>query len=176
MNKKKALENLMEKVNSFWGVLVEEREKLEAEPAEDSQKEKALDMVKHLTAAFGLPVFIGVDEDAALVRADGEKIKPEESLVGPDEFCIIRTYSAGVFAGYIEHMEGQTAVLRDSRRIWSWKGACSLSQLAVDGTCKPDDCRFAVMVEREIVKEVIEIIPCTEKARESIWSVKEWKM
>ena len=48
------------------------------------------------------------------------------------EYCMVRTYSAGVFAGYVESRKGKEAVLRNARRIWHWAGAASLSQLAVD--------------------------------------------
>ena len=44
------------------------------------------------------------------------------------KYVICRTYSAGVFAGYLESRNGQEVVLRNARRIWYWKGAASLSQ------------------------------------------------
>lgn len=92
------------------------------------------------------------------------------------KFCIIRTYSAGVFAGYVESRNGKEVVIRNVRRIWYWAGANSLSQLAKDGTVKPDKCKFAVEVDKIEVTEAIEIIECTEKARVSICEVPEWKM
>lgn len=92
------------------------------------------------------------------------------------EYCIVRTYSAGVFAGYVEKREGKEVTIRKVRRIWYWDGANSLSQLAVDGTLKPENCKFACEVDTIIVTEAIEIIPCTEKARKSIMEVEEWKL
>ena len=92
------------------------------------------------------------------------------------EYKIVRTYSAGVFAGYIESREGKEVVMRNVRRIWYWDGACSLSELAVNGTCKPDECKFAIPVDRILVTEAIEILDVTEKAKESIEGVKEWVM
>ena len=92
------------------------------------------------------------------------------------EYKIVRTYSAGVFAGYIESREGREVVMRNVRRIWYWDGACSLSELAVNGTCKPDECKFAIPVDRILVTEAIEILDVTEKAKESIEGVKEWVM
>lgn len=92
------------------------------------------------------------------------------------EYCIVRTYSAGVFAGYIEKREGKEVTIRKVRRIWYWDGANSLSQLAVDGTLKPENCKFACEVDTIIVTEAIEVIPCTEKARKSIMEVEEWKL
>ena len=92
------------------------------------------------------------------------------------EYCIVRTYSAGVFAGYVESRDGKECVVRDARRIWFWDGAASLSQLAVDGTSKPNSCKFPVAVDKVLLTEVIEIIPCTAKAKESIEAVPVWSM
>lgn len=50
-----------------------------------------------------------------------------------------------------------------------------LSQLAVDGTSKPRECKFTVAVESITILDAIEIIPCTDKAIESIGGVPEWK-
>lgn len=91
-------------------------------------------------------------------------------------YVIVRTYSAGVFAGYLESRNGQEAVVRRARRLWYWSGAASLSQLAVDGVAKPNDCKFPVEVDRIEVTQAIEIIHCTEKARQSISGVSIWKM
>lgn len=104
-----------------------------------------------------------------------EEFSKAEKLDGM-EYCIVRTYSAGVFAGYVESRNGKEAVIRKVRRIWYWDGANSLSQLAVDGTLKPENCKFACEVDKIIVTEVIEVIPCTEKAKKSIEGVAEWKL
>lgn len=90
------------------------------------------------------------------------------------KYVIVRTYSAGVFAGYLESRNGKEVVLRQGRRIWKWEGAASLSQLAVDGTSKPKQCMFPVEVDRVELLEAIEILDVTEKARESIASVPVW--
>ena len=107
------------------------------------------------------------------VRADDVKNVPAVKLDGM-EYCVVRTYSAGVFAGYIESREGKEVVMRKVRRLWYWDGACSLSQLAVDGVSKPGNCKFAVLVDKIIVTEAIEIIPMTEKAKINVIGVKEW--
>lgn len=91
------------------------------------------------------------------------------------EYCMVRTYSAGVFAGYVESRNGKEAVLRNARRIWYWAGAASLSQLAVDGTSKPDACKFPCPVDKVVLTEVIEIIPITTKAKNSIDEVPIWE-
>lgn len=90
---------------------------------------------------------------------------------------IIRTNRAGVFYGTLVEYDDttRTAEIHDCRRLWYWDGACSLSQLAVDGTKKPTSCQFTLYVPSMQVMEVIEIIPCTDKAIESIEGVAIWK-
>jgi len=88
---------------------------------------------------------------------------------------IIRTEKAGVFFGEIKERNGSEATLTNVRRLWYWDGAASLSQLAVDGTCKPNNCKFTIKVDEMVVLGIIEIIPCSEKATASIQGVKEWR-
>ena len=102
--------------------------------------------------------------------------KTEDSFIHPDigRKVIVRTYSAGVHYGTLEYKRGNEVRLKNSIRIWYWDGACSLSQLAVDGTKKPNNCKFAVPVEA-ITIEMVEIIPCSEVAIRSIEGVAPWK-
>ena len=90
------------------------------------------------------------------------------------KYCIVRTYSAGVFAGNVESREGKEVIIKNARRLWYWDGACSLSELALTGTKRSDNCKFSVTVEEIEVIEAIEIIPCTEEAEASIKGVKVW--
>lgn len=90
------------------------------------------------------------------------------------KYVIVRTYSAGVFAGELESRKGQEVILRNARRIWYWDGAATLSELAMEGTSKSDNCKFPCEVERVELLEAIEILDVTEKARESIKGVKVW--
>ena len=89
--------------------------------------------------------------------------------------CIIRTNSAGVFFGTLQAIDGDSAIVSDARRLWYWSGAASLSQLAIDGTSKPDDCKFPAAVQEALLFGVIEVLPVTEEAEASIEAVKEWK-
>lgn len=91
------------------------------------------------------------------------------------KYVIVRTYSAGVFAGELESRSGQEVVLLNARRLWYWSGAASLSQLATDGTSDPSSCKFPCEVERVELLQAIEILDVTEKARESIKGVAVWK-
>lgn len=91
------------------------------------------------------------------------------------QYVIVRTYSAGVFAGYLESRKDREVILKKARRIWFWAGAASLSQLAMDGTSKPDECKFPCPVDEVLLLEAIEILNVSEKAKKSIESVPEWK-
>lgn len=89
-------------------------------------------------------------------------------------YVIVRTYSAGVFAGYLKDREGKEVTLIDARRIWYWAGAASLSELAQRGTSKPDDCKFPCTVDQVILTEAIEILSVTVAAKSSIEGVPVW--
>lgn len=88
---------------------------------------------------------------------------------------IIRGDRSGVFFGTLVANEGKEVKLENCRRLWYWDGACSISQLAVDGTTKPNSCKFTVTVSEIIITDAIEVILCTDKAVEKIEKVEEWK-
>ena len=90
------------------------------------------------------------------------------------KYVIVRGDRSGVFAGVLESRKGQEVTLKDCRRLWYWNGAASISQLAVDGTKMPNDCKFTVTIEEIIILDGIEIIPCTKQAEQSIRGVRVW--
>lgn len=89
---------------------------------------------------------------------------------------IVRTYSAGVFAGLLVKRKGKEVELKDARRLWYWKGAASLSQLAMEGVKCPNECKFPCAVKQITLTEAIEIIPTTPQAQKSIEEVSPWQM
>ena len=90
-------------------------------------------------------------------------------------YVMVRTYSAGVFAGYLKSRQGMEVELTQARRMWYWSGAASLSQLAQSGTSSPEKCKFPEVVDSVILTEAIEIIPISAIAQKSIESVPVWK-
>ena len=88
---------------------------------------------------------------------------------------IIRGDRSGVFFGTLTGRNGREVKLTDCRRLWYWSGARSISQLAVDGTTRPGDCKFTVVVPEIEILDAIEVIHCTEKAINSIEAVAIWK-
>jgi hypothetical protein len=93
-------------------------------------------------------------------------------------YVITRGYRSGVHAGYlVSRNEEGMIVLRSARRIWSWSGAASLSELAVYGARNSAQCRFGATISRqELAREdVAEIIHCQPDGQQMIESQKEWR-
>ena len=116
------------------------------------------------------------------VVIDGTTYVPKECINQVAEqrdgmpYVMIRTYSAGVHCGYLKERNGKEVTLLDSIRIWKWAGAASLSQLAMEGTNNPSDCKFAMPITTSLIlTEAIEIIEMTETAKQSIQKVQSWK-
>lgn len=108
------------------------------------------------------------------VPKDSQSSAPAKELNGK-KYVIVRTQSAGVFAGYLESRNGQEVVLLKARRLWYWDGAASLSQLAAEGVSKPQNCKFPCEVDQVELLQAVEILNCTEKAQLSIAKVAVWK-
>lgn len=86
------------------------------------------------------------------------------------QYVIVRSRDSGVHAGYLDKRNGDEVHLVNSRRIWSWDGAATLSQVAKDGI-KSGKIPCAVNL---IVLGVCEIIETTDKARKSIEGQPVW--
>lgn len=69
---------------------------------------------------------------------------------------------------------GKEVVLIDARRLWYWDGAASLSELAMRGTSKPENCKFPCPVKCVELLEAIEILDTTDEAEKSIRGVPIW--
>lgn len=91
------------------------------------------------------------------------------------KYSVIRGRGFGVFAGTVEDVEGDTVKLTNARRLWYWDGAASISQIAAEGVKNPHGCKFSVPVKSIVLRDWIEVIPCTDQAATIIQGVKEWK-
>jgi len=107
-------------------------------------------------------------------KSEVKTSEPAKSLKGMP-YVVVRTYSAGVFAGYLESRKGQEVVMRNARRLWYWKGAASLSQLAMEGVKNQSECKFPCEVDKVELLQAIEILDCTKEAQQSITSTPVWK-
>jgi hypothetical protein len=89
-------------------------------------------------------------------------------------FVLIRTYSAGVHFGILEERDGKEIRLSNARRLWSWSGALSLSEIAMKGIDIRNS-KISVPVDEIILTEAIEVIrvnknsnlPGNEEARKT---------
>ena len=88
-----------------------------------------------------------------------------------NNYYIVRCINSGVFFATGVERTGIEAVLGWSRMIHYWAGAAALSQVARDGIRSG---RVCVPVERRIVLDICEIIPCTEAATENLLGQSEW--
>ena len=103
---------------------------------------------------------------AAMFAGQQSAAKPANQVIG--EYCIARCYAAGVHAGIVESVDGENVVLKDSRRLWSWKAqdGIALSGVAQNGI--KSECKIDVNNPIIYLTGVCELIPCTAKAKESI--------
>lgn len=119
------------------------------------------------------------------LEINGITYVPKSSIVNlaPDlegkKFVLIRTYSAGVHFGYMESrtstLAGIEVKLLQARRVYYWKGAATLSQMANEGVKYPAECKFTQPVQ-SIDLVAIEIIEITEKAFNNLNSVPVWQV
>ena len=79
--------------------------------------------------------------------------------------CVVRTYSDGVHVGTVAYARGTEAMLVNSRRIYDWKGAFTLSEVSQNGV--RSDSRLAMPVPEQYLTQVISFAPTTQKARDS---------
>ena len=91
------------------------------------------------------------------------------------KYVLVRTYSAGVYVGYLVSRNGREVVLKSARMIHYWNGAAGVNQIAVDGILDKISSRLTVAAESVTLLEAITIIPCTEKAQKCLEEFPEWK-
>ena len=79
------------------------------------------------------------------------------------KFVLVRTYSAGVHFGTLISQNGQEVHLSNAKRLWSWKGALSLSEIANKGLDIPNS-KISMPVEEIILPQATEIILVSKKS------------
>ena len=81
--------------------------------------------------------------------------------------------------GYLKKRESTLAGIEvelvNSRRVYKWSGAMTLSCLAMEGTKNPEKCQFTQPVN-SIELVAIEIIKVSENGFNSLNSVPVWKV
>ena len=89
--------------------------------------------------------------------------------------AIIRGDRSGVFFGVIKSLDAATneVVLSEARHIWRWAGSANTAELAAHGVGKPKECKF-VDTETIVIWDVVEVIPCSPVAVDSLRAVPSW--
>lgn len=92
--------------------------------------------------------------------------RQEHPFVG--RHVIARCYSAGVHAGVVASVDGENVVLKDSRRLWSWKAkdGIALSGVAQNGI--KSDSKVDTVNPEIYLTGVCELIPTSKAAQVSI--------
>jgi hypothetical protein len=95
----------------------------------------------------------------------------------PSKFAVVRCRNAGVHAGEVVSRKDGVVTLKNSRRLWRWWSAATLSELSQDGPVKIDENKYGcVLPVLELTEsDVCEVIPCSEKARAAILAVPVWQ-
>lgn len=99
--------------------------------------------------------------------------QPEQSKYSPHpsvgRYCVIRSHAAGVHVGTVAEVtdsaSGREVRLHGTRRIWSWQGALSCTEISVSGVTGG---KLSVQAEINFVNQVIEVLPCSKEAEECL--------
>ena len=84
------------------------------------------------------------------------------------KYVIARCYAAGVHAGTVVSVDGENVILKDSRRLWSWKAKDGVALSGVAQTGVQSGCKIDVLNPEIALAGVCELIPCSAVAKESI--------
>ena len=103
-----------------------------------------------------------------IVGVEQGKTTQPHPLVG--KVCVVRTYSAGVHIGEIVSINGTECELKNAQRLFSWKGAFTLSEVANIGV--DPESRLA-MPTTIYLSQAIEYIPATTQAVETFKRAKQ---
>jgi hypothetical protein len=102
----------------------------------------------------------------------GESFQPlTESTQHPfvGKFVIARCYSAGVHAGIVVNVDGDTAILKDSRRLWSWKAKDGLALSGVAQNGIESNSKVDVVNPEIYLTGICELIPASSVAQATIY-------
>ena len=84
------------------------------------------------------------------------------------KYVIARCYAAGVHAGTVVSVDGENVILKDSRRLWSWKAKDGIALSGVAQTGVQSGCKIDVANPLIALTGVCELIPTSAVAKESI--------
>ena len=155
------------KLNEIWKKQEELTAQLEKVAADKESLQK--------TIIEGVVSDYAAKKKAAKESSLASTAQPQNTLANEfvGEKVIVRTYSAGVFYGFLDKREGLEATITNARQIWGWgdKQLC-LMEVSTQGVT-PSASKFSTRVAKVLVTEVIEILPITPRALDILDSVKD---
>ena len=89
------------------------------------------------------------------------------------KYVIARCYAAGVHAGTVVSVDGENVILKDSRRLWSWKAKDGIALSGVAQSGVQAGCKIDVVNPEIALTGVCELIPTSTAAMESIRDFKK---
>ena len=125
-------------------------------------KDLTLGQLQTLLAMFG-----GARTEIVGIEQAGKATNPHP-LVG--QVCVVRTHSAGVHIGEVVSINGTECELKNAQRLFSWKGAFTLSEVANIGVS--EESRLA-MPTTVFLTQAIEYIPATAQAIETFKNARQ---
>lgn len=89
------------------------------------------------------------------------------------QYVIVRTYSSGVHCGFLKSYDycSTSLILENTRRIWEWKGAFTLSTVANKGV---EMAKMPDAIPEIFLSSSIEIIPTSEAAQKQLEETEKW--
>jgi hypothetical protein len=88
---------------------------------------------------------------------------------------IVRCVYSGVFFGTLLSQKGQEVELGNFRKIYYWKDAYTIEDIATNGINRKKS-KVTVVVKNGIVTDATQIIKCEDRSIECIEGIKEWKI
>lgn len=83
-------------------------------------------------------------------------------------YVLCRCYSAGVHTGVLVSADGEHVILKNSRRLWFWRAKYGIALSGVAQYGLANDSKVDAVNPEIALSGVIEIIPCSAAAEESI--------
>ena len=105
---------------------------------------------------------------------DERRYDEAQTILADVPVVLIRTRDAGVHFGKLAFIASAQhgvyrVVLKDCRRIWNWTGANTLNEIALHGV---GGGRISEPLPSNNIPQVIEVIPCSDKAITSLQRTK----
>ena len=105
-----------------------------------------------------------IKEIQSLAPTMGAQAAPQSRFIG--KTVILRCNASGVFLADLADKHGQQVFARNAYRIFCWEGAFTLSEVSQTGISAGS--RVSQPMPEIEISDCIEVIPVTDRAKESI--------